>query len=102
MGHFWLGRPDDLVPVSRALLTTIWRTKAHRGRQPGIHPGEWECGVLQARQSEGKAKEEELVPGQWEPVKRTGARRKNCMTASRARPGETLEQPGTVGIKERS
>ena len=76
--------PDDLVTVSRALPTTICRTKVPGGRHPGIHRREWECRVLQVRQSEGKEKEEELVPGQWETVKRTGARRKNCLTASRA------------------
>lgn len=87
------------MTVSRALLTTIWRTKAPGERQPGIHPGEWEHRVLQARQREGKEKEEELVPGQWEPAKRTGPRRKklrDCQQITNRR------DSGTVGIKERS
>ena len=90
------------MTVSGDALTTLWRTKPPEGTQPGIHPGEWGCDVLHARQCEGKEKEGGLVPGQWESARGTDPRKKNCVTASRARNGETLEQAGTTGVKERS
>ena len=98
----WLGMPDDLVTVSRALPTTIWSTKVPGGRHPGIHRREWECRVLQVRQSEGKEKEEELVPGQWEPVKRTGARRKklpDCQQSMNGRDSGAIRHHGCQGEK---
>ena len=62
-------------------------------------------GYSDARQCEG-AEKGELFQDSGSLAKGTGVlagpRRKNYMTASQAQAGEALEQPGTMGVKERS
>lgn len=63
-------------------------------------------GCSDARQCEGGEKGGELFQASGSLAKGAGVlagpRRKNYMTASQAQGGEALEQPGTVGVKERS